>query len=244
MRVLEATSDAAAEQIIPALEDAEAAGLIREVPDGDGRFSFSHALVREALLDGQSTSRRRRLHHKIGEALEASDGVHPAELAHHFTESHEPGDQTKALTYSLQAGRRARESLAHEDAAVHLRRALRLLPPGDDRRRCEVLLELGGVQLRQGSADARQTFRHAVALAEQNGQTDLGAQAALGFASRYTEAGVVDNEGIALLRKALDDVDEGPVRAELMARLADNLHFTPEPGEALRLSGDALRLAP
>jgi DNA-binding SARP family transcriptional activator len=238
VRVLEAVSG---EHVIEALEAAEAAGLVRELPGAGDRYAFAHALVRDTLLDGQSTARRRRLHHRIGEALEAGgEAVHPAELAHHFTES---GDAPKALEYSLEAGRRAAESLAYEDAAEHFERALRLLE--DERPRCEVLLELGRVQLRQGSPAARGTFREAFALAERDGWPDLLGQAALGFASRYTEAGVVDADGIALLRTARDAAAEGPaaLRAELTARLADSLHFAAEPAEAELLSGEALQLA-
>ena len=241
VRVVEAVAGGSEEHVIDALEDAEAAGLVRELPDGD-RYTFAHALVRDALLDGQSTARRRRLHHRIAEALEAGgEAVHPAELAHHFIESGR--DAPKALEYSLEAGRRAADSLAYEDAADHFERALRLLE--DERARCEVLLELGRVQLRQGGPAARATFREAFALAERNGWPDLLGEAALGFASRYTEAGIVDTDGIALLRTARAAAGEGAValRAELTARLADNLHFAAEPGEAEQLSREALELA-
>jgi DNA-binding SARP family transcriptional activator len=249
VRLLEAVTDAPADEVITALEDAETAGLVREVRDAGDRYSFSHSLVRETLLDRQSTPRRRRLHHRIGEALEtvgASPTVHPAALAHHFTESMDPGDADRALKYSLEAGHRATESLAHEDAAGHFQRALRLLAPGAERLRCEILLALGRVQLRQGSPDARRTFQQAFELAAQNELPELLGQAALGFASRYTEAGVVDTEGIALLRTARHAVGDGDraLRAELTARLADSLHFAPEPGEAKRLSHEALVLAP
>jgi DNA-binding SARP family transcriptional activator len=242
--LLEGVSEAPAEQVIPALESAAAAGLVREVRDAGDCFTFSHALVRETLLDAQSTPRRRRLHHKIGEALEASSAtVHPAELAHHFIESHDPADADKALKYSLEAGDRATRSLAHEDAADHFERALRLLPPGDERRRCALLLELGRVQLRQGCAEARATFRLAFGLA--GGAPEQLAQAALGFASRYPEAGVIDTEAIALLRAAREAVgdDPRPQRVALTARLADSLHFAPEPDDAQRLSREALTMA-
>jgi DNA-binding SARP family transcriptional activator len=236
------------ERVLGALEEAEAAGLLREVPDAIDRYEFSHALVRETLREGQSGARRRRLHHRIGEALEALSGTsaaHPAEIAHHFSESREPGDAQKALEYSLLAGDRAAQSLAHEDAAGHYRRALRLLAPGDEPRRCEVLLALGRVQLRQGSSEARKTFLHASELAERNGLVEQLGRAALGVASRYTEAGVVDNEGIALLRAARAALGDRPtlLAVRLTARLADSLHFAPDPGEAEQLSRHALELA-
>jgi DNA-binding SARP family transcriptional activator/tetratricopeptide (TPR) repeat protein len=232
--VVEAVTDVPAELVIPALEDAEAAGLVRDAGD---RFTFSHALVRETLLEAQSTPRRRRLHQKIGEALEDSPAVHPATLAHHFIESGEPG---RALPYTLAAGRRAQEALAHEDAAGHFERALQLLGPADERR-CAVLLELGRVQLRQGTPAARATFRRAFELA--GGAPEPMALAALGLASRYTEVGVVDTEGISMLDAARVAVGPGTLHVELTARLADSLHFAGDPGESERLSRQALEMA-
>lgn len=250
VRVLEAVAEPAAERVIPALEEAETAGLVREVPDAFDRFSFSHALVRDALREGQSTARRRRLHRRIGEALEAiaeSSPVHPAELAHHFLESREPGDSTeKALRYSIEAGDRAAESLAYEDAANHYRCGLSLLERSPDgRERCALLLKLGGVELRQGAPGARATFEQAAELARRHELPRQLGQAALGFASRYTEVGVVDEEGIALLRAALRGLDDEPsaLRAELTARLAESLHFAPEQGESAALSQQALVMA-
>ena len=225
------------------LEEAEAAGLLRDVPEA-GTFSFSHALVREALRDGQSAARRRRLHQRIGEALESErpSAAHPAEIAHHFLESR---DNARALRYSLAAGDTAAESLAHEDAAGHYRRALSLLASADEQLRCEVLIKLGSVELRQGNPNSRRTFEEASGLAARLGRPELLARAALGFASRYTEAGVVDAEGIALLRSALDALAaaDSALRVELTARLADNLHFGPDAEEAGRLSSEALTMA-
>lgn len=245
VRVLAAVGDDASEPVIAAVEEAEDAGLVRDVPGTEDRYAFSHALVREALLEGQTKARRQELHHRIGEALESLGGVAAAELAHHFTESRDPRDAQRALRYSLEAGRRARETLAHEDAAGHFRAALELVPPGDDQRRCEVLLGLGSVQLRQGSDETRRTFRDAFELARRNGLPNHQAQAALGFASRYTEAGVVDAEDIALLEGALSALGhtDAALRVELTARLADSLHFAPTPGEAMRRSEEALELA-
>lgn len=247
-RVLETMAPRNADHVITALEEATAAGLVREMPDAVDRFSFSHALVRDELREGQSAARRRRLHHRIGEALEALGGstaAHPAELAHHFSESHDRRDAEKALKYTLEAGHLATEALAHEDAVDHFRRALRLLDAQDERVRCEVLLALGRVELRQGYLRARGTFARASELARRIGAPELLGKAALGFASRYTEAGVVDEEGIALLRAALDAVgpEDSRLRVELTARLATSLHFVPEPGAAVRFSHEALEMA-
>ena len=56
-----------------ALEEALAAGLVVESPGAPGRYSFSHALIRETLYEGMSAPRRARIHRRVGEALEAAD---------------------------------------------------------------------------------------------------------------------------------------------------------------------------
>jgi DNA-binding SARP family transcriptional activator/tetratricopeptide (TPR) repeat protein len=251
LALLEALIEQPAEQIISSLEEAEAAGLVREIKDDIDRFSFSHALVREVLREQQSDSRRRRRHQRIGEALEViaeTSAVNPAELAYHFFESRHSDRGAKAFRYSVEAGDRAAESLAHEEAAEHYKRALRALEmqaSPDESRRCEVLLALGRVELRQGDPESRLTFEQAADLARRQGLPEHLGHAALGFASRYTEAGVVDDPGIAMLREALDQLGEEPsaLRAELIARLADSLHFAPEHEETIPLSHTAMVLA-
>ena len=249
--LLEALVEQPTEQIISALEEAEAAGLIREATGVIDRFSFSHALVREVLHEQQSDSRRWRRHQQIGEALEIiaeTSAVNPAELAYHFFESRHADRGRKALRYSLEAGDRAAESFAHDEAAEHYERALTALAmheSPDESQRCEVLLALGQVKLRQGYPEARRIFEQTALLARRQGLPEYLGRAALGFASRYTEAGVVDDRGIALLREALDQLGEQPsaLRAELIARLADSLHFAPEHEETLALSRAAIILA-
>jgi tetratricopeptide (TPR) repeat protein len=249
--LLEALVEQPTEQIISSLEEAEAAGLIREAKGDVDRFSFSHALVREVLHEEQSDSRRWRRHQRIGEALEViaeTSPVNPAELAYHFFESRHSDRGRKAFRYSVEAGDQAAESFAHDEAAEHYERALTALElqqSPSDSQRCEVLLALGQVKLRQGYPQARDMFEQAAALARQQGLREHLGRAALGFASRYTEAGVVDDRGIALLREALDGLGEeqSALRAELIARLADSLHFAPEHEEALTLSHTAVVVA-
>jgi DNA-binding SARP family transcriptional activator/tetratricopeptide (TPR) repeat protein len=236
------------DEVIAELEEATAAGLVRE-SEQVFRYAFSHALVREVLREQQSESRRVRLHHKIGEALEArDDSANPAELAHHFFESRDVDRGAKAFRYAIEAGDRAAQSLAHEEAATQFRRALVVLEmqaTAAEQSRCDVLLALGQVELRQGDAAARNSFEQAAALARRAGLPERLGRAALGFASRYTEAGVVDEPGIALLREALGRLgpEASALRAELMARLADNLHFAAGRDEIAVLSDAALVMA-
>jgi DNA-binding SARP family transcriptional activator/tetratricopeptide (TPR) repeat protein len=249
LSLLVALIDRDEDQIIAELEETTAAGLVRESTDQVFRYAFSHALVREVLRGQQSHSRRVRLHRRIGEALEAlHEPAEPAELAHHFFESRHMDEGAKAVRYSVEAGDRASESFAHEEAAEHYRRALialELATPPDGRAWCDVLLALGGVESRNGDEAARDTFRHAADVARRHNLPEHLGRAALGFASRYTEAGVVDEPGITLLREAIGALETGAsaLRTELMARLADNLHFAPARDEPAALSDAALVMA-
>lgn len=248
--VLETLMRRPADEIITALEEACQAGLVREAEEID-HFVFTHALVRDALCEQHSASRRIRLHRRIGEALEDTGRtapVNPAQLAHHFFVSRDLDAGRKALQYSVQAGDAAARALAHEDALEHYRRALLALDmqaPEDDRQRCELLLALGGVEVRQGNPAARRTFQDAAELARRYGQPDLLARAALGLAGRYSAAGVIDRPAIALLEEALEQLadDDGTLRAQLTSRLADALQFAPDRARSAELSRSALEMA-
>ena len=250
LKVVDALLTEPTDRIIEALEEAGAAGLVREADDEIDRFEFSHALVREALCEQQSTSRRVRVHHRIGEALEqlGAPGTSPAELAHHFFAGRHVDGGRKALVYSVQAGDAAARALAHEDALEHYRRALAALDlsaPDDEHQRCEVLLALGRVELRHGDPTARRTFEAAAELARRQGDHEQLGRAALGFAGRFAPAGIVDRDAIAVLEEALASLGEGDdeLRAQLTARLADALQFALEPTRTDALSHDALVLA-
>ena len=86
----------------------DAARLVEEI--GIDRYRFTHALVRSALLDSLSASRRARLHRQIAEAIEAgaasTDDV-VEELADHWIAAGAVGDQGKAIEFTVRAARRA-----------------------------------------------------------------------------------------------------------------------------------------
>ncbi|MEA2151380.1 MAG: eukaryotic-like serine/threonine-protein kinase [Solirubrobacteraceae bacterium] len=246
--VLEALLPASADELIAALEEAVGAGLVHEAEDEVDSFEFSHALVREALVEQHGASRRTRLHHRIGAALLATGAADPAVLAHHFYEGRTVDGGAQALLHALAAGEAATRSLAHEEAAGHYRRALAVLDMGaapDEAQRCDVLLALGRVELREGNPAARATFAQAAELARRAGRPEQLARAALGFSGRHIEAGIVDEEAIALLQEALVAAgeDDSVLRARLTARLADTLRFARDPGETAALSLAALVMA-
>lgn len=239
------------EKILAALEEAVDAGLLVEVAEQVDRFTFCHALVRKAIYQRQTASRRMRLHHRVGEALERLAGreVYPAELAHHFFVARPVAGRDRAVRYAVQAAERAVESLAYEEAQTQYRRALEAFGAegsGDEAQRCELLLALGRVQWQVGGgAEARRTFQAAAASAKRQGAAEQLACAALGLGERYWEANMADPGSTRLLAEALAGLGDrdSALRARLTARLAQNLHFRGQSARALALSEEAVALA-
>ncbi len=60
------------DDLLDLLEAAIAAGVLAEVPGRDERFRFMHTVARNTLEGELSDGRKRRMHRKIAEALEAS----------------------------------------------------------------------------------------------------------------------------------------------------------------------------
>ena len=245
LEVLEALLDEPVERIISALEEADDAGLVREVADDADRFVFAHALVRETLYESQSASRRVRLHHRIAIALEDLGPLAtPAELAHHFVESRHLDREGKAVEYCEQAALAAMEACAYEEAKAHYAAALERLH-NNAPRRCELLIGLGTAAARMSDPDAKGAFTDAAAIATREGLPEPLARAAMGRSGIRATAGTVEYDAIALLESALaaQGTDEGPLVAQLLARLANALHFTGESERVRELSARSLELA-
>ncbi|MDQ3676516.1 MAG: AAA family ATPase [Actinomycetota bacterium] len=237
------------EQVMCALEECMAAGLVFEVADQLDVFTFSHALVREVLYGQLSISRRVRLHHRVAQALEAlaqRDSVNPAELAHHFLLARHFTGPGPARTYAIAAGDRATELLAYEEAVEHYEQAVALFEADDEAQRCDVLLALGRAQWRAGNDAARDTFTTAAKCAARRGDADQLARAALGHSARYHESGYAGTGAGELLEEALSAIDAGDSarRVYLLSRLAGSAAFAADQREqASALSVEALAMA-
>ncbi len=232
------------------LDEALAAGLIAELRS-DGRYSFSHALIRETLYEGMSAPRRARLHRRVGEALEAAGAERNLmALALHFARAAGAQDAEKAIEYSSRAGEQATEMLAHEEAVHHYARALDLqarFRPEAVVRRSELLLALGEARVRAGERPlAWAAFHEAAMLAGETGDDGTLIRAALGASRRYIQPpGVVDEELIGLVQRALDAThDERSLRrVALLARLCGSLYYSSERGRMQELAQEASAIA-
>ena len=247
--------------VLESLEGAVRAGLVEE--PAPNRYRFAHALVRAALREELSRSRRVRLHLAVGEAIEAVFGDHLDEhvpaLAYHYFEAVPAGGAAKAYRYAVLAGERATRLVSHHEAVQAYGRALQLLDRfegGNAVTSCELLLALGEAGVRAGEAEASEAFVSAAEIARVQGDAERLARAALGFADVWERTGVADQARISHLEEALTALGQkdSPLRAQLLGRLASKLNYaagsmerrdalTAEAVEVARRVGDPVVLA-
>jgi tetratricopeptide (TPR) repeat protein len=237
--------------VLDALDDAVAAGLLVEAGHGD--YVFAHALVRQTIYRQLGPARRMRLHRQLGEALETlqAPDAHVEALAYHFAQAAADGQAVKAADYALAAGHRASARLGHEEAAAHCERGLQALRLGgwpDEERRCELLLALGDARWGAGELDkARHTYGAAAEVADKLGDATALARAALGFCGphRFELATAVTAPVADLLQRALATLsdDDSALRAQLMGRLAAAIAYRGVEDRRPQLACRALEMA-
>src|SRR5262249_26236542 len=127
--LLQAIGELPEEALHRGLDHLQAAELLYETrlfPERE--FTFKHALTHEVAYGGLLQGRRRVLHGRIVEVLEALTAERLAEqvdrLAHHAVRG-EVWD--KAVTYCQQAGARANDRAAFREAAAAFEQALQAL---------------------------------------------------------------------------------------------------------------------
>ncbi len=205
-------------ELLPAVDEAVRSGILDEVPSRGLAWRFTHELVRRALYDRLSGSRRAELHLRVGEALEATSSRSLADLAHHFAAAAPFGDAARAVEHNVRAARAARDALAFEDAAARLRTALSLGEP-----RADLLLELGQAEHRAGHApEALEAFRQAAATAREQGDAALLARAAIGHEEACWRPSLLDHGAVELLEEAEQALgrEDSELRVGLLSGLA------------------------
>jgi tetratricopeptide (TPR) repeat protein len=252
--VLSRVADLPADALLERLEEAEDARILTEVEAAAGSYRFSHALIRETLYDELRTTRRVRLHRRVGEVLEALCGDNPeprlAELAYHFSEAASGGDVDKAIDYAERAAQRSMSLVAYEEAVSHCERALYALEAkedADEARRCELLVALGGARLSAGAAgEVADTFRQALELARRIEAPTLFARAALGLGlSEWASPSEINEELVQVLEEAVEHLgeEEPGLRSRVLARLATELLWSGDPERRESLIRESLEIA-
>jgi DNA-binding response OmpR family regulator/class 3 adenylate cyclase/predicted ATPase len=132
--LLTAAAPESANWLQAALAQLVASGMLfvsGELPDA--RYTFKHALVRDAAYATLSRGKRQRLHSRIVDALEKNFSftieAQPELLAHHLVQA---GFTERAIDYLGRAGQRSIERSANAEAIGHLTRALQLLQSRPD----------------------------------------------------------------------------------------------------------------
>ena len=135
----------AREQLMRALTELQRLDLIYEKSRRPNpEYRFRHGLVQEVAYSSLVDSKRRKLHKRVGEALEEIYQESPEEayglLARHFSEA---DDAEKAVEYLLKAGDAARGIYADREALEHYREARSFLArTGDERRARDTLFKM------------------------------------------------------------------------------------------------------
>ncbi|MDQ2784078.1 MAG: AAA family ATPase [Chloroflexota bacterium] len=111
------------ESLFTLAEQARAAHLIAETPDGSG-IRFVHALTRQTLYEYVLVARQRQMHRAVAEALLAVSAPDVDAVAHHLKEAGDP----RAPAWLTRAGLRAQRARAWQTAAERYTAALALLP--------------------------------------------------------------------------------------------------------------------
>ena len=161
-------------------------------------YSFKHALTQEVSYGTLLMERRRALHERTGQAIEALYKDHLDErcneLAHHFSRS---GNAAKAVQYLHCAGRQAMQRSADAEAVTHVTAALDLLetlPETPERARQEFDLQitLGPALMATKGFAAPQveaTYTRALMLGRQLGHTTQLFPALMGLRTCYQVRG-------------------------------------------------------
>ncbi|WP_370619682.1 BTAD domain-containing putative transcriptional regulator [Mumia qirimensis] len=238
--------------VLDHLEPATAAGMLRD--EGDDRFRFSHALVRDAVYASLSPSRRQRVHARIAGTL--ADGRHAsarvAEIARHWAEAG-ADHAAQAWTSAYRAALAAQQRHGYDEAADLLHLALTRIDmdpdasPGD---RYELLLALADAARWAARWDElTDAVEEAIGVADALGDTALLARAAVattrGALWQTRSFGETSDTIVGAQRRALEalPVEDSPVRCTLLISLANELYYTASEEECQQLVTDGLDMA-
>jgi DNA-binding SARP family transcriptional activator/tetratricopeptide (TPR) repeat protein len=167
------------ERVAAVLEDAERHGMLRAT---EGGLRFAHELIARAIYNEISPLRRQVMHRRVAQLLErdaAQDLARAANLAHHATQSEDPGLAARAM---VSAGRLCLRFFANDDALSLARKGLQLAEALPDGERLCVEIELHDILLAAGPLeDWQAAAEHYTAMAERALDRGALAHARLGY---------------------------------------------------------------
>ncbi len=251
-QVLSAISGNELRRCLELLEGCALLGIVAQVDPIAGRFRFSHAMTREALVVGLPKLRLMQTHLDIAHALERSQPTAQtslAEIAEHYARSLPLGPWNKAVELARRGARRALQHLAYEEAARLYQLALDAAatsPEANLETSCEIFIELGEVFAKISKPElAAETYARAANVARSINRQDLLARAALGIGIPYGTVGPAVPRLINLLEEARAELgsENQDLAAMITARLAAVLYWSRDPQRGVELSAQAVELA-
>ncbi len=213
--------------VLDLLDGAQRAGLVVEhSTSADETFSFSHALIRDALYERISPARRQRLHREAAEAIVSVAGDDlgsraAGALRHLRLASH--AEPELVLRLAELAAQQSSSKLLFEETVAFRRMAVEAVRAADDEAAlASALLALADAETAAGMSDGRRTSVDAADAARAAGRWDLFARVAVSYGGQLKEnQAIVDiAEPVALITEALDhETERTAMRARLLAVL-------------------------
>jgi DNA-binding SARP family transcriptional activator len=217
------------------------------------QYRFAHDIVQRTVYRQLSGARRRHLHTRLADAIEAlrADDLsaHVPALAYHRSASAGPAGDWRAVKWARAAAALARERRAPSEVLRLCWQALQHVPPDDAALRAEVTTELGLAQVQAGDPGGEETLLDGALRARTSGRLDLAARAALGLADLARTRTALRAEAATLIDEVLRtppphgqvaDILGHLVRARLVARQIELGHQPAAGGWPAGTLGEAL----
>lgn len=158
--LLQAVTGAESDALLATVETYESRQLLRERKDG--WYDFDHDKIREVLYEELNAVRRKRLHARVAENLEQLEVGTPEELARHYLQAE---IWEKALSHHIEAGRRAADIYAFDQALAFYGVAQELAEQLDNRAAlATTLINTGGIYFLSRSDEAIQRLQQGLAI--------------------------------------------------------------------------------
>jgi predicted ATPase len=201
LSVIKQVAQQSSDELERILSDLQLGEFIYEQPAfPEVEYTFKHALTHDVAYNSVLNERRKQLHERAAQAIEALFGDqlenHLTELAHHYSRS---GNTPKAVEYLQRASDQAIERSANAEAIAQLNTALDLLKalpdgPARARRETSFQLALGGALAvaNPGNPEVERAYSRARELSAQINDDALLFQALAGLWYRHLVGGEVE----------------------------------------------------
>lgn len=249
-RVLAAAMDLGLKTCLRELDTAAEAGIVARYGRTPTAHRFRHAVIRETLLEEQSTLDRLQLHRRIAAALREiytnrEDEV-LSELAHHYCEASALGEPEVAVDYALLAAEHSTRMLAFEDAIRLYDEAQHVLSVNGleaDSRLARICREQGRLYEALGRfGEALRCHTEGIGIARAQSQPDLFAE--MTTAMVFIVSDTAPTHALPLLEEALRLLpDDAEQRALVKAHLAFASRCGGDLSRVAGLGAEAIELA-